>query len=79
VTAPNRSRQLRHFRNDAAHDGKSTDQPVPDPEGDRHAAGDPVAHVKTFCPALIATLVAIAREAQDDAKLATDQAERGNC
>jgi hypothetical protein len=77
VTAPSRSQQLRRFRNEATHDRNSTDQPVPNPEGDRHAATDPIAHVKTLCPALIATLVAIAREAQDDAKLVTDEAARG--
>jgi hypothetical protein len=32
----------------------------------------PVEHVKTHCPALIATLLAIAREARDHAELVTD-------
>jgi hypothetical protein len=38
----------------------------------------PVEHVKTHCPALIATLVAIARDAQDNAKWVTNQADREN-
>jgi hypothetical protein len=42
---------------------------------DRHAAGTPVEHVKTHCPALIATLLAIAREAQDNTKSVTEQPE----
>jgi hypothetical protein len=33
---------------------------------DRQVAGTPVEHVKTHCPALIATLVAIARAARDE-------------
>ena len=36
----------------------------------------PVDYVKRHCPALIATLVAIAREAQDNAQSATGQADR---
>jgi hypothetical protein len=42
---------------------------------DRQVAGTPVEHVKTHCPALIATLVAIAREAQDNAKSVTERAQ----
>jgi hypothetical protein len=41
-------------------------------EDDRQAAGTPVEHVRTHCPTLIATLVAIAREAQEQVTKGAD-------
>lgn len=49
-----------------------------DRERGRRDACTPVEHVRTQCPVLIATLVAIAREAQDNAKWMTNLADREN-
>jgi hypothetical protein len=49
--------------------------PTADPDYDRHTASAAVEDVRTRCPALIAALVAIAREAKDHAKLVTERAD----